>query len=67
MPLMRPAGLTHLLPGEQSVSKPQARACALESANAIAASLNCTPSLFTGVTSLMVGSNKPKEFRMPVP
>jgi hypothetical protein len=36
--LTRPLGLTHLLPGEQSVSKAHAVACALESANAKMAS-----------------------------
>jgi len=40
MPLTRPLGLTHLLPGEQSVSNAHAMAWALESANAKAAIRN---------------------------
>jgi hypothetical protein len=34
MPITRPLGLTHLLPGEQSVSKAHASADTLESASA---------------------------------
>ena len=39
MPMTRPLGLTHVLPGEQSVSNEHATACTLESANTKTASL----------------------------
>lgn len=43
MPITCPLGLTHLLPGEQSVSNEHARAWMLERTNAEVAILNFCP------------------------